>query len=241
MYQPLDILRRQQAVGALYDNLIIRSTLTDTLKKIFDIERLISRIVYGTANGRDLRSLAVAIEFLPEIRQTIRSFQQPLLRELTKQIDLLDDVRSLIVRALVDEPPLSIRDGGLIRDGYHEEVDSLRDLATGGKAKIAAIERSEREKTGIKNLKTGYNRVFGYYIEVSRSHTEQIPSHYVRKQTLANSERYITEELKQLEGTVLGAQERLTDLLSCARKSPQKLTAYSEPLKRLQRWTSYAR
>lgn len=212
LYQPLDILRRQQAVGALYDNLIIRSTLTDTLKKIFDIERLISRIVYGTANGRDLRSLAVAIEFLPEIRQTIRSFQQPLLRELTKQIDLLDDVRSLIVRALVDEPPLSIRDGGLIRDGYHEEVDSLRDLATGGKAKIAAIERSEREKTGIKNLKTGYNRVFGYYIEVSRSHTEQIPSHYVRKQTLANSERYITEELKQLEGTVLGAQERLTDL-----------------------------
>ena len=137
-------------------------------------------------------------------------FEQSLLRELTGNIDLLEDVRELIEAAIVEEPPVLLRDGGLIRSGYNEEIDTLRDLASGGKGKIAAIEQQEREKTGISKLKIGYNRVFGYYIEVSRSNSDAVPENYIRKQTLANCERYITDELKQLESTVLGAQERLS-------------------------------
>ena len=140
------------------------------------------------------------------------AFEQSLLRELTGNIDLLEDVRELIEAAIVEEPPVLLRDGGLIRSGYNEEIDTLRDLASGGKGKIAAIEQQEREKTGISKLKIGYNRVFGYYIEVSRSNSDAVPENYIRKQTLANCERYITDELKQLESTVLGAQERLSGL-----------------------------
>src|SRR5699024_199394 len=135
-----------------------------------------------------------------------------MLREITQNIDLLEDIRALIEASIVDEPPILLREGGLIRTGYNEEIDSLRDLASGGKGKIAAIEQQERERTGISKLKIGYNRVFGYYIEVSKSNVSAVPDNYIRKQTLANGERYITEELKQLESTVLGAQERLTAL-----------------------------
>ena len=127
-------------------------------------------------------------------------------------MDLLEDIHALVELAIVDEPPILLREGGLIRSGYNEEIDYLRDLASGGKGKIAAIEQTEREKTGISKLKIGYNRVFGYYIEVSKSDLDAVPDYYIRKQTLANGERYITEELKQLESTVLGAQERLTSL-----------------------------
>lgn len=212
LYDPLAIARRQQAVGALCDEMITRAALIDVLKKMFDMERLIGRITYGTANGRDLRSLACTIACLPALCEQTALFGQPLLRELTANIDLLDDVRALIECAIVDEPPLLLREGGLIRPGYKEEIDALRDLASGGKDKIAAIEQRERESTGISKLKIGYNRVFGYYIEVSRASAELVPAHYIRKQTLANGERYITEELKALESTVLGAQERLTTL-----------------------------
>ena len=212
LYNPLHITRRQQAVSALCDDVINRTALTDALRKVFDMERLIGRIVYGTANCRDLRALASAISCLPEIHAHASAFEQSLLRELTGNIDLLEDVRELIEAAIVEEPPVLLRDGGLIRSGYNEEIDTLRDLASGGKGKIAAIEQQEREKTGISKLKIGYNRVFGYYIEVSRSNSDAVPENYIRKQTLANCERYITDELKQLESTVLGAQERLSGL-----------------------------
>ena len=212
LYNPLHITRRQQAVSALCDDVMGRTALTDALRKIFDMERLIGRIVYGTANCRDLRALASAISCLPEIHAHVSAFEQSLLRELTGNIDLLEDVRELIEAAIVEEPPVLLRDGGLIRSGYNEEIDTLRDLASGGKGKIAAIEQQEREKTGISKLKIGYNRVFGYYIEVSRSNSDAVPENYIRKQTLANCERYITDELKQLESTVLGAQERLSGL-----------------------------
>lgn len=164
------------------------------------------------ANCRDLRALAAAISCLPEIRSYLAAFDQSLLKELTENIDLLQDVQELIEHAIVEDPPILLRDGGLIRSGYHEEIDHLRSLASGGKGEIAAIEQRERERTGIPKLKIGYNRVFGYYIEVSRANSEAVPENYVRKQTLANSERYITDELKQLESTVLGAQERLAGL-----------------------------
>ena len=212
LYNPLHIVRRQQAVGALCDDVIARSALSDALKKVFDIERLIGRITYGTANCRDLRALSAAIACLPEIREQAAQFSQPMLREITSNMDLLEDIHALVELAIVDEPPILLREGGLIRTGYNEEIDYLRDLASGGKGKIAAIEQTEREKTGISKLKIGYNRVFGYYIEVSKSNVDSVPDYYIRKQTLANGERYITEELKQLESTVLGAQERLTSL-----------------------------
>ena len=212
LYNPLHITRRQQAVGALCDDVITRTALTDALKKVFDMERLIGRITYGTANCRDLRALSSAIAWLPEIRAQAALFEQSLLHEITGNIDLLEDIRALIEMSIVDEPPILLREGGLIRTGYNEEIDYLRDLASGGKGKIAAIEQQERERTGISKLKIGYNRVFGYYIEVSKSNIDAVPDNYIRKQTLANGERYITEELKQLESTVLGAQERLTAL-----------------------------
>lgn len=209
---PLHIERRQHAVSALFEDVIARGALVDELNRVFDMERLIGRVVYGTAGARDLRALCAAIEHLPAIREEASRFGTGLLRELTGRIDLLEDVRVLIASAIVDEPPISLRDGGLIRTGHHEEIDHLRDLASGGKGEIAAIEQVEREKTGIKGLKIGYNRVFGYYIEVTKSNVNMVPDHYIRKQTLANCERYITEELKALESTVLGAQERLTAL-----------------------------
>lgn len=212
LYNPLHIARRQQAVGALCEDVIARTALADALKKVFDMERLIGRVVYGTANCRDLRALSAAIGCLPEIHTQAALFGQPLLRELTEQIDLLSDVRLLIEASIVDEPPITLREGGLIRTGYNAEIDQLRELSSGGKGDIAGIEQREREETGIKNLKIGYNRVFGYYIEVSKSNIDLVPDSYIRKQTLANCERYITEELKDLEGKVLGAQERLTTL-----------------------------
>lgn len=212
LHNPLHINRRQQAVGALCDDVVARSALADALKKVFDMERLIGRVVYGTANCRDLRALHAAICCLPEVRAQASLFSAQQLRELTGQIDLLEDVRALIELAIVEEPPITLREGGLIQRGYHDEIDHLRDLASGGKGEIAAIEQQEREKTGISKLKISYNRVFGYYIGVSKSNADLVPEHYIRKQTLANCERYITEELKKLESTVLGAQERLTTL-----------------------------
>lgn len=173
-------------MAALCDDVIARTALTDALKKMFDMERLIGRIVYGTANCRDLRALSSAIACLPEIREQAALFGQSLLREITGNIDLLEDVHDLIEASIVDDPPVLLREGGLIRTGYNAEIDSLRDLASGGKGQIAAIEQREREKTGISKLKIGYNRVFGYYIEVSKSNIDAVPEHYIRKQTLAN-------------------------------------------------------
>ncbi len=209
---PNQILQRQKAVGELKDDLVRRTALTDELRQMFDIERLIGRIVYGTANCRDMRSMCATLEHVPEIRIQLAQCQSSMLQVLCESMDELQDVKQLIQAAIVEDPPFSLREGGFIQEGYSEELDKLRDIASGGKGSIAAIEEREREATGISKLKVGYNRVFGYYIEVARSLADKVPAHYVRKQTLANAERYITDELKQYENTVLQAQERITDL-----------------------------
>lgn len=212
LYNPLHIVKRQQAVAALCDDIVARTAISDEMKNLFDIERLIGRVVYGSANCRDLRALAAAIRYLPTIKEQAALFTQPLIKDITAKIDLLEDIASLVELSIVEEPPATIREGGMIAKGYDEEVDKLRELSSGGKGQIAAVEQREKEITGIKNLKIGYNRVFGYYIEVSKSNISAVPETYIRKQTLANCERYITEELKQMEGMVLGAQERLVTL-----------------------------
>lgn len=209
---PNQILQRQKAVGELKDDLVRRTALTDELRQMFDIERLIGRIVYGTANCRDMRSMCATLEHVPEIRIQLAQCKASMLQVLCESMDELQDVKQLIQAAIVEDPPFSLREGGFIQEGYSEELDKLRDIASGGKGSIAAIEEREREATGISKLKVGYNRVFGYYIEVARSLADKVPAHYVRKQTLANAERYITDELKQYENTVLQAQERITDL-----------------------------
>lgn len=212
LLNPIHIKKRQAAVAALVTDVPGRAALAEQLDQVFDIERLMGRVVYGTANCRDLRALSATIQLLPLIKAQSAQFGTPLLRELNARLDPLQDIRTLIDAAIIDEPPLQIREGGFIRTDYSEEVDHLRGLASGGKGEIASIEQRERESTGIKSLKIGYNRVFGYYIEVTKGNLSAVPAHYIRKQTLANCERYITEELKQLESKVLGAQERLTAL-----------------------------
>lgn len=212
LLNPIHIRKRQEAVSEFVNNIITRDSLSEQLKKIFDMERLIGRVVYGSANCRDLCALGSAIERLPSVLAITQNLKAPLLKELHSRIDTLEDVKTLIQNAICDEPPISVKDGGFIRAGYSEEVDKLRDLASGGKGQIAGIEQRERERTGIKNLKIGYNRVFGYYLEVSKGNISLVPDDYIRKQTLTNCERYITEELKEMEKTVLGAQERLTSL-----------------------------
>lgn len=212
LLNPIHIKKRQDAVRTLADDVLTRDALTEELRQVFDMERLIGRVVYGSANCRDLCALQAAMTHLPAIHAQTAQLPTALLRELHSRIDPLTDVALLIESAIQPDPPLTVREGGFIRAGYSDEVDHLRDLASGGKGEILSIEQRERERTGIKNLKVGYNRVFGYYLEVSKSNLSLVPDEYIRKQTLANGERYITEELKKLESTVLGAQERLTTL-----------------------------
>ena len=204
--------RRLGAVEALVKDAIGREELIFALQGIGDMERLIGRIVYGSAGGRDMASLRAALEKLPELRERLTPFSGGRLGELGRELDVLEDVYALLCRAVVDEPPFSVREGGVIRDGYDQEVDRLRDILSGGKGVIAGVEAREKEKTGIKSLKVGYNKVFGYYIEVSKSYYDLVPETYIRKQTLANCERFITQELKDLEHTVLTASDRLTAL-----------------------------
>lgn len=202
------IVKRQNAVGELVDSPMMRDDIRESLTGVNDIERLMTRIVYGTANAKELKSLQYTIEKLPEIKKTLSSSSSALLKEIYNGIDLLEDVRSLIENAIVDEPPFSVREGGLIKAGYNEEVDSLKAIMTDGAGVIASIENEQREITGIPKLKVGYNRVFGYYIEVSNSYKEMVPETYIRKQTLTNCERFITQELKELEGRIIGAKDR---------------------------------
>ena len=203
------ILKRLNAVEELYYVNILRNEIGEALSNIYDIERLMTKIVYGTANGRDLKSLSYTFSKLPEVKNLLSDVKSNLLTEIYEEIDLLDDICKLIESAIADEPPVSVREGGLIKTGYNQDVDMLRNDMNGGKDIITSVELSEREKTGIKTLKVGYNRVFGYYIEVSKGQVSQVPETYIRKQTLANCERYITSELKELEGRVLGAQDRV--------------------------------
>ena len=200
--------RRLNAVGALADNNVGRQELRLAMTGMGDMERLMSRIVYGTAGARDLVNLRTAIEHLSEIKGCLAPFQTGALARLNEQLETLEDVSGRIAAVLTDEPPFSVREGNMIREGYDPEVDRLRGILSGGKGFIAELEARETEKTGIRTLKVGYNKVFGYYIEVSNSFKEQVPEEYIRKQTLVNGERYITQELKDLEHEVLTAHDR---------------------------------
>ena len=208
----IEINNRLSAVKELKDNIILRGDITELLKKVYDIERLAGRISYGSATGRDLISLKNSAKQLPEVKKILAVTKSPLLQELYLKLDELTDIHDLIEEAIVDEPPLSVKEGGLIKLGYNEEIDQLKKATTEGKTWIIKLEADEREKTGIKGLKVGFNRVFGYYIEVTKSNFDQVPERYIRKQTLANAERYITEELKNLENQILGAEEKVINL-----------------------------
>lgn len=202
------ITKRQNAVGELADSPMLRDSVRDALTGINDIERLMTRIAYGTANAKELKSLQATIEKLPCLKSALSHTSSGLLKEIYSHIDLLEDVRELIDNSIVDEPPFSVREGGMIKAGYNDELDALKSIMTDGAGVIASIENEQRELTGIPKLKVGYNRVFGYYIEVSNSYKEMVPETYIRKQTLTNCERFITQELKDLEGKIIGAKDR---------------------------------
>lgn len=202
------IVKRQNAVGELTDNPMLRDSVRDAMTGVNDIERLMTRIVYGTANAKELKSLQCTIKKLPELKNNLKDCSSALLKEIYKNIDLLEDVKDLIDKSIVDEPPFSIREGGMIKEGYSDEIDSLKSIMKDGAGIIASIENEQREITGIPKLKVGYNRVFGYYIEVTNAYKDLVPETYIRKQTLTNCERYITQELKELEGKIIGAKDR---------------------------------
>ncbi len=206
------ITRRQNAVGELADNPEMRDKTRAALTGISDIERLMARIAYSTANAKELKSLQATCERLPKIKELILGCSSVYLKEIYHSIDTLSDVCELIESAIVDEPPFSLREGGMIKRGYSAELDELKDIMEDGAGVIASIEAKQREETGIPKLKVGYNRVFGYYIEVTNSYKDLVPDTYIRKQTLANCERYITQELKDLEGRILGAKDRAVAL-----------------------------
>ena len=212
LLSPVAINRRLSAVKDLTEHSIAREEIALCLREITDLERLIGRIVYGTAGGRDLVALAAGLGKLPALRELLAPFQSAMLTSLREELDDLEDLRTLIGSAIDDEPPFSVREGGFIRAGYNADVDYLRDIMQNGKGMVAAIEAREKEKTGIKGMKVGYNKVFGYYIEVSKSNYDLVPDTYIRKQTLANCERYITQELKDMEHTILSAQDKIMAL-----------------------------
>ncbi len=212
LINPVPISRRHNAVDELVHNTVLRSELREAMSTIFDLERIMTRVVYGSANAKELRSLSQTIAHLQPIKQLLGVTKSDLLSDIERMIDPLEDVRVLIERAIVDEPPFTVREGGMIREGYNAEIDQLNYEMKNGKGFIARVEAEEKEKTGIKNLKVGYNRVFGYYIEVTKSFLHLVPEHYIRKQTLTNAERYITQELKELEARVLGAKDRVVAL-----------------------------
>ncbi len=207
-----EINNRLEAVKELKENIILRGDIIESLKRVYDIERLAGRISYGSATGRDLISLKNSVRQLPDIKKILSNTKSNLLQELYLKLDELRDVHDLIEESIVEEPPLSVKEGGLIKIGYNEEIDHLKKATTEGKTWILKLEADEREKTGIKGLKVGFNRVFGYYIEVTNSNKDQVPERYIRKQTLTNAERYITEELKNLENQILGAEEKVINL-----------------------------
>ena len=211
LLNPVQIGKRQSAVTDLVKNRMLRDELTELLGNTLDLERLTAKAVYGTANARDLRSIFLSIERLPEIKSLLMQ-KSDNLREIASRIDTLDDIADLLGKAIVDNPPYTIREGGMIRDGFNSDVDYYRDIKTNGTDIMASIEQKEREETGIKTLKVDYNKVFGYYIEVTKSFIDQVPDRYVRKQTLTNCERYITGELKEMENTIFGAEEKIVTL-----------------------------
>lgn len=214
--QPLinqgEIQERLDALEELNDRPMDREEIREYLRPIYDMERLISRISYQSANPRDLIAFASSLEMLPHIKNLLKDFRTSLLRRIYEQLDTLEDVRDLIRSAIIDEPPLAMKEGGIIKEGFNEHVDTYRRSRTDGKKWLTELETREREKTGIKSLKIKFNRVFGYSLEVTNTFKSLVPSNYIRKQTLSNAERYITEELKNLEEMILGAEDKLSVL-----------------------------
>ena len=203
------IEERLEAVKELKNNAISREELREYLSPIYDLERLVGRISYQSANPRDLTALKNSMDMLPPIKYLLEDMKSPLLARLCEELDTLEELCKLVGDAICDEPPLAMKEGGIIREGFNSDVDTLRNAKTEGKDWLAQLEADEREKTGIKNLRVRYNKVFGYYLEVTNSYKELVPDYYTRKQTLANAERYITPELKELEDTILGAEDKL--------------------------------
>ncbi len=212
LLDPKRIGKRLDAVEELAGDTVAREELIGLLKQVSDLERLMGRIANGTANGKDLNALSAGCAPLPALKEAATRLRSGMLAAIASSLDPLEDICTRIDRAIIDDPPFTIREGGLIRKGYSEEVDRLRDILDGGAGTVAAIQTREREKTGIKTLRVGYNRVFGYYIEVPKAQSEQVPEDYVRRQTIANSERYITPELKELENAILTAKDRIATL-----------------------------
>ena len=211
--QPLidaeEINRRLEALEELNEKPMLRDEIREYLNPVYDLERLVSRISFKSANPRDMVAFASSLEMIPYIKQVLKDFQAPILKEIYEDMDSLEDITDLIKHAIVDEPPLAQKDGGIIREGFNEDVDKFRSARTDGKKWLTELETKERERTGIKSLKIKYNRVFGYALEVTNTFKALVPENYIRKQTLANAERYITEELKNLENMILGAEDKL--------------------------------
>ena len=211
--QPLidqeEIENRLSAIEELNEHPMLRDEIREYLQPIYDLERLISRISYKSANPRDMIAFASSLEMLPHIKQVLKEFSSPVLRQLEEEMDSLLDISGLIKQAIVDDPPLAQKDGGIIREGYHEVVEKFRRSRTDGKKWLSELEARERERTGIRTMKIKYNRVFGYSLEITNAFKDQVPDNYIRKQTLTNAERYITQELKELEDLILGAEDKL--------------------------------
>jgi DNA mismatch repair protein MutS len=211
--QDLESIRyRHDAVEELYNNIIVSNNIREHMKSIYDIERLMSKITYGNCNARDLNSLNQSIEVLPDLKFDISSLDTKLFNEISKEMDTLHDIHDMIATSIVENPPVTIKEGNLVRDGYNEELDELRNISVNGKEWLNGLIDQEKEKTGIKNLKIGFNKIFGYYIEVTKSYLGLVPDEYIRKQTLANAERYITPDLKDMEVKILNAESKIVDI-----------------------------
>ncbi len=206
------INNRLDAVEELYNNVMVSNNIREYLKTVYDIERLISRIVYGNCSGRDMNSLKQSVSNLPDLKSEISHLKSKMFVDIYENFDILRDIYELIDRAIVDEPPVSIKEGGIIKQGYNDELDEIKEITINGKNWISELQNKEREATGIKNLKIGYTKVFGYYLEVTKSYMNLVPDYYIRKQTLANCERYVTPELKEMEAKILNADEQMMKL-----------------------------
>ncbi len=221
---------RLDAVEELYDKNLLRDDITEALKKVYDIERILARVVYGSCNARDFISLRQSLDAIAILKEALNGFEGKFLSQIATSLDTFSDLRLLISCAIVDEPPITVKEGGMIKDGFDAELDRIKEILKGGTGFIAEVEAREKERTGIKNLKVAYNRVFGYYIEISKSNLDRVPQDYIRKQTLVGGERFITGELKELEARVLNAKERVNaleyenflmvknEILSCLKK-----------------------
>lgn len=206
------INQRLDAVSELYDNIMVSNNIKEYMKKIYDIERLIGRIVYGNCTGRDLIALKQSISNLPDFKSELSFSEVELIKEIYERFDILSDVFELLEKSIVEEPPISVKEGGVIKSGFNAELDEIKEISVNGKEWISNLQNIERERTGIKNLKIGYNKIFGYFIEITQSNVKNAPDYYTRKQTLANCERFVTPELKEMESKILNADEQIMKL-----------------------------